>query len=637
MVLPSRTSSFRSSLRLCAALLVLFVVACGGGKKAALAKLEQASGPVDRQAGTGEWRGAKVGTEFFLGDAARTAESTAQLLVAGGARIAMQPYTVLRFGGTKGEGKISVELGAIDLSGTGSYSLDIGDLRLSRNGTVRITAKGGGASTVELTLGEAQVQTAGGQTIDLVLNKVVELDLDVAVVAIEVDAGVPPADAGVADVVPDAGVDPSTAVAIEVVGGKAEVLRPGETKWSSVPAGAGTLEKGTKIRIGRNTTMKLVARATSVELTGGSRAAIGDDLGLAIEVGEVRASATGEGTIKLPGGALALLGTPIASADARLAVGRDSRVAIARGRARLTGTGDAQLDMNRGESATLLKSGIIRPEVKIPTYFDFRITAGETFTIHDPRPPTAVQFLFGGKCSDGGIIELDNDTRFRTAKVSGGRESANLLIGAGSWAYRLRCTAGSSEGNAVASGRIVVKSDDGRRRLPKIPPSNTIDADGRNWRISYQSQIPNLQVNFRGSGSAFKLHLAQGGKAETFNSSKPKVVVPGSKLKEGTYTYWFEADGVKQPKVSTLTIDFDQTAPQVYIELPQNGKPWSGDITVKGAVLPGWTAAVETVTLPFDSQRRFNASVQQPPGQALAIKLSHPQRGVHYYLRRQKR
>ncbi|MDB4958115.1 MAG: hypothetical protein JWO36_5684, partial [Myxococcales bacterium] len=32
--------------------------------------------------------------------------------------------------------------------------------------------------------------------------------------------------------------------------------------------------------------------------------------------------------------------------------------------------------------------------------------------------------------------------------------------------------------------------------------------------------------------------------------------------------------------------------------------------------------------------RRFNAKVQPPPGNALAIRLSHPQRGTHFYLRR---
>ena len=182
----------------------------------------------------------------------------------------------------------------------------------------------------------------------------------------------------------------------------------------------------------------------------------------------------------------------------------------------------------------------------------------------------------------------------------------------------------------------MVTRDDGSRRLPKISPENAIDADGRNWDISYQSQIPTLVVKFPGGGSTFKLHLASGGKEDTFDGTSPIITVPGAKLHEGSYTYWFDHDGQKQPKVSQLKIDFDNTAPQVYIEAPQNGQPWTGDISVKGAVLPQWTAAVEGVAIPIDKQRRFSASVGAPPGNALAIRLSHPQRGVHYYLRRAK-
>jgi len=141
-------------------------------------------------------------------------------------------------------------------------------------------------------------------------------------------------------------------------------------------------------------------------------------------------------------------------------------------------------------------------------------------------------------------------------------------------------------------------------------------------------------VRIKGEGAPFTLHIATGGKEEVFTGKGPKIKVPGSKLKEGTYTYWIDRSGVKDPKVSTLTIDFDNTAPQVYISSPVNGRAWEGEIDVRGAVLPGWTAAVDGTTIPIDSQRRFSAKVGKPAGNALAIKLSHPQRGTHYYLRR---
>jgi hypothetical protein len=182
-----------------------------------------------------------------------------------------------------------------------------------------------------------------------------------------------------------------------------------------------------------------------------------------------------------------------------------------------------------------------------------------------------------------------------------------------------------------------VVRDDGRRPLPKEPGVNPIDADGRTYRISYQSLVPNMKIRYGGTGTAFTLHLATGGADETFESTTPSFNVPGNKLKEATYTYWVDHDGVKSDKVSTLIINFDQTAPQVYIELPLNGQPFGPDIQVKGAVLPLWTAKVDVVEIPIDPHtRRFTATVPPPDGAALAIRLSHPQRGVHFYLRRAK-
>jgi hypothetical protein len=258
------------------------------------------------------------------------------------------------------------------------------------------------------------------------------------------------------------------------------------------------------------------------------------------------------------------------------------------------------------------------------------------FTIHDPKGATAVKFDFGGKCPGGGVIEMDHDPRFRTAKVSGGKDSANVLATTGGvWHYRLRCSTGGSEGGAVASGRLLVVRDDGRRPLPKEPPHFPIDTDGRTYRTGYQSLIPNMKFNTPNLGAGtYTLHLATGGAEQTFESTKPSFDVPGSKLKEGTFTYWVEHGGTKS-KISTLILEFDQKAAQVYIEAPANGAPWTGDIDVRGATLPGWTATIDVNELPVDSKNRFHAKVQPPrEAKALAIRLSHGKLGTHFYLRR---
>jgi hypothetical protein len=630
----SKTSSCTSSARL-AWLLAAVLCACGT-KATPIAELAKASGPVERQVGSAAWSAAAIGAKYFIGDAARTSDGSATLQIGGanGAQILMQSHTVLRFGGTLGQGKISVESGGIDLSGTGSYALDVGELTLSRSGTVRITSSGGGRSSVELTIGEGQV-AANGQTFDLAVGKPLDVG-DAARAAIDAgarDAPAAPVDAAVAEL--DGGGERAGDATIEVTGRRAELLAPGATLWTPLPAGASRLVPGSAIRLGTATTATLVASGTTLDLAGGAQVRLGDDLALAFELGAGQARSAAPTTIALPGGAVALAGSPHGPAEARIdASPRDTRVTMLRAGSKLSGAAGAELGLNRGETALLTRSGAIRVIEAIPGYFDFRVAAGESLTIHDPKPPTSVQLQFDGKCPDGGIIEVDRDTRFRTAKVSSGHDFANVLVAGGSWAYRLRCTTNGAEGAAVASGRLSAIRDDGRRPLPPNQGVNDIDADGRNYRISYQSAIPSVIVHIKNPGAAHRLHIASGGKDQTFDSSAASITVPGGQLHEGTYTYWIDRDGVKQDKVSTLTIDFDQTAPQVYIESPANGQPWSGDIDVRGAVLPGWSAAVEAIAIPIDRQRRFAAKVGLPGGSSLAIRLSHPQRGVHYYLRR---
>lgn len=609
------------------------LVACRQGSSA-VAELAQANGPVERQEGRAAWQPAPIGTEYFLGDAARVNHGRATLRIVGAtAQIAMRDGTVLRFGGKPGQLRISVEQGAIDLSGNGSIALDVGKVNLT-GGTVEVTSKGTGRASVELTVGNGQVET-NGQTFDLVIKQPREVGLEARP---PVDAGVDapvaaPIDAGV-----DAEAQPAASDAtIEVTGRRAELRAPGQTAWKPLPAGAGSIAHGSAVRLGPGTTAKLSGGGVTLDLVSGARAKLddGDELGFALEAGGAQVAATGPVALALPGGALALAGAPDAASAARLdATPRDTRVSILRGGSRLTGGPGAELKMSRGETALLTRSGAIRVVEAIPGYFDFRVAAGESLTIHDPKPPTAVQFQFDARCPDGGIIELDRDARFRTAKVSGGRDFANALLAPGAWSYRLRCTTRDTEGGAVASGRISVVRDDGRRPLPKAQGVNDIDADGRTYRISYQSAIPNVVVHVRNPGGAQRLHLASAGREQTFDSSIAAITVPGNQLHEGAYTYWLDRDGVKQDKVSTLIIDFDQTAPQVYIESPINGEPWTGDIDVRGAVLPGWSAAIEEISIPIDKQRRFSAKVGAPGGRALAIRLSHPQRGVHYYLRR---
>ncbi len=620
----------------------LGVGAAGCGKSHALAELVESAGPVERQQGDAAWAKVEVGAKFQLGDAARTAEAGAKLQIIGGPELDMLPHTTLRFG-KGGSDRIAVEAGAIELANPSSYGLDVGDVKLGSGARVRITARGAGKTEMELVVGAGTITTLDGHVVELTLSGGLELTEGSSVVTpVVVDAGVKPIDAAVVAVVDaaPAGSDAGSAdgVAVDATG-RVEVLAAGDKTWKPLGKDVKTLPRGTAVRVGSGTA-KLTSDAVTLQLAGGARATVGADLGLALDAGGADASVPvgGSGTVKVPGGGVALAGDAKAAGTARLDVtARDTKVFARGGHIKVNGGGDTALALSPGESAALMHAGDrIQPIEAIPKQADFAVTVGETFTVHDPRPPVAIAFQFGGKCPDGGTVELDRDARFRTAQLSAGADVANLMVAPGGWAYRLRCTQNGVPGAVAASGRVAVIADDGHRPLPPRQPPNPVDADGRTWRISYQSLVPDLQVHYKGpEGGTLKLHLAQGGKDQAFDGAAV-VSVAGSQLREGTYTYWFDRDGTRVDKVSTLVIEFDQAAPQVYIELPANAKPFPPQIDVRGAVLPGWSAAVGGLDLPLDKQRRFIASVQAPTTLALAIKLAHPQRGIHYYLRRSK-
>jgi hypothetical protein len=57
-------------------------------------------------------------------------------------------------------------------------------------------------------------------------------------------------------------------------------------------------------------------------------------------------------------------------------------------------------------------------------------------------------------------------------------------------------------------------------------------------------------------------------------------------------------------------------------------------VLVSGTAQPGSVVTVGGATLEQDAQNRFSMAVSAPADQALAIRFSQLQRGVHYYLRR---
>ena len=575
--------------------------------------MDKASGPVQRQ-GAGEARAAPVGTKFYLDDIVRTTTGAAELALATGGRIEMPPNTALRFVARVGLTGMVIENGTITLSGTGKYRLELGTLTLV-NGTVRIG--GGKTPSVELVFGRGELDRDDGQHTPLEANKVLVLGIGTLVANV---------DAGVADAPIHA--PSSEDITIEVSGDGATMQAPGDTKWGKL--GSGSVAPGTRIALDAKTTAKLTIRGTTLDLAPGTRALVTSSRDIQIEVGAATAHAGSDGgQIAVPGGQVKLPANGAAIID--VGARGDAKVTAVTEGVQLIGK-RGSVDVRQGELALVQKAGGVAPgELVIPAHYDYELRVGEpaNITLHDPAGATAVRFAFATACK-GGTIELARSSQFRSPLISVGDSAAHLMVRSGRWAYRVRCN-----GDQVASGHIIVLRDRGTRPLPKDPSRFEIAADGRNYRLDYQTRIPDVQLRAGGKGTTFKLHLASGKDERVFSSATGSFKVPGTTLREREYTFWVERDGVKS-RVSTLRIGFDQTTAQVYIETPVDGRPWGPHIEVAGATLPGWTATIDGKSIPADKDtRRFGTLIPAPKdARAVAIQLSHPERGVHVYLRR---
>lgn len=440
-----------------------------------------------------------------------------------------------------------------------------------------------------------------------------------------IDAGLVPIleDAAEPDRIDAHAVEIADVATVEIRGKRAE-LRRGGGAWTRLLEGVAWLDAGNMVKLGAGTAATVRAGGAVFDLDAAAIFETEPGGVLRLDAGHASARAQGIGIDVVggritPWGELGLDAGPV-----------ETRIRIENGTAALIGANGERLEMARGDVAVVARDGSIRAVAGPPRYFDVRVAAGESVTIHDPMGATAVQIAFGRTCPTDGAIEIDRDARFAAARMSAGTDRANVMIQAGIWAYRVRC----GDGAPFASGRIVVLRDDGARRLPPVPAPVTIDADGRTWRVEYKSTLPSLVVRARGVARVYRLHLANGDNEATFNGvlpaiSTPTITVPSAQLREGTYTFWFERDGVPDPKRSTLVIAFDQTAPQISLQTR-----WGADIDVHGAALDGWTATIDGVALPIIDQR-FAAKVPLPvDAKSLAIRFEHPQRGVHVYVRR---
>lgn len=623
---------------------------CGAcGSSDAVASVAEASGTVEHDgAGEGErWNAAAVGAAVSMGEAVRTrSASTAVLkMTKGGSRLEMGEDTLVRFLRTRPDADIGIDVRA------GEAMLLTGDEEVrfeTRFGLATIQGRSGVALRgrdddleIAVRFGLASIQTDEGlQEIEEGATMRVSFGAAELVVS-EPDPEEAPeavADAGVA---PDeasagSGAGAATAVIAEVRRGAVQVQAPGESRFRTLGRGEIELAPETRVRATSRAQIALRRGGERTTLTGPFDARIGAPSAPILDAqrGSIAVeSNAGTVAVAVPGGTIVVRGDVAGgSAGAADVRGGSTSVRVERGEIEVRGPSGAEV-LREGETAALTAQGDVEVGGRGPAFAHFGVAAGESFTVRDPSPPTAIAFRFGEHCTTG-VVELLRGSR--VVATSRGERSANLLVPAGRHGYRLRCQReGGLEREAAASGNVTVTRDAGRAPLPRTPPSSFVDTDGRAYEVLYQNVLPSITVRWPDAPRASGYVLRAG--SETFRAREPTHEIPSGALREGRHVLVFAtADGSRSSRPTPLVIGFDNAAPTAMLRQPENGAfDAGGTIDVSGVALEGWSVHVGGVALPIDQQRRFQGSVQVPAGErGIAIRLSHPRRGVQYYVRR---
>ena len=256
----------------------------------------------------------------------------------------------------------------------------------------------------------------------------------------------------------------------------------------------------------------------------------------------------------------------------------------------------------------------------------------ESAVIHAPVLPLRLSVPLSD-CAEAPRVEVSGKGRPRTVPAGESTGDVVVALEAGSHRVRVRC------GNSVRSDvRLRVQRDAATQELPRSAPEVTVDADGRNYTVHYQNVLPGLVFAWPRpvQASTYSLVLERGERVQRRAARGPNLTLQPGDLAEGAYRFWFETERSEKSAVSNLRIVFDNTARSAYLSEPRVGDQATGStVTVAGAALARSEVSVGEQPLGLDAQGRFRGEVPVLPGQeSLAVRVRHPQAGLHYYLRR---
>jgi hypothetical protein len=294
--------------------------------------------------------------------------------------------------------------------------------------------------------------------------------------------------------------------------------------------------------------------------------------------------------------------------------------------------------LSPGQSGILDAAGVAVTDVKAPSAADVTVPGGESPVVHSPRGAAAVRIRFDGACAGDALVDVGSGRATRTMFVGGALSAVVVPLAVGVHHYRVRCVDAGVPGEAKQTGTIQILRDGGVAALPRSAPHDFIDADGRKYSVLYQNVLPQITVRWpRATDQPCSLHLARAsGKVDVIRAPSGTAALPAGAVEEGSYRLWFEndADSATRSPDTTLKIAFDNAAPAAEVLQPVDGQPAADTVHVAGIAIEGAQVSVDGVAVQMDPEFRFRGDVPAPPGdRSIAIRIAHPLRGVHYYLR----
>jgi ferric-dicitrate binding protein FerR (iron transport regulator) len=628
---------------------LLLAVGCSSCQRSeVVATLIEETGTVERdtKGAVGAWRPAAVHAEFFVGDGVRSGTSArAVLSLSNDSRLDLDQNTVIRFrdrrSGSKRE-HIDLEMGDATLEVGGeplSLETDVGLAVINAGSRIALRRTDHGVR-YEVSVGLARfdspggaMEVAAGQGLSIGIGAATIERLDVAGAAASASSAPPVAALPV--VGGDAGAPPAAGglVATTIVGGGASVRAPGATAFARLAAGSGSFAPGSLVRLASGTSADVDHGGQHATLRGAGDFVIAEAGKSFIQAQSGAVSFSGSGrevTVAVPGGSIVAK----TGAKAEVRVKADvTQVSVTAGTVEVRSAAGTE-ELAAGEQGTIGAKGTTEVVGRGPGYMDFSTSAGASFAVHDPSPPTAIGFVTGAACPAGAVVELD-----RGRSRARGDGTVSILVPAGAHRYDVHCVDGAGVQSAIAAtGTVAVLHDGGTARIPRTAPATLVDTDGRTYTVLYQNLLPKISVRWPGAPQAPSYtvtHAAPGGSSETHQASSPSFAFASGALREGSHRLTFEGGGARS-KATTVDIRFDNAAPTATLTSPANGGFAPGaSVTVSGVALEGWKISVAGAVLPLDSQLRFSGAATAPAGQrALAVLFENPHRGVHYYLRR---